>query len=439
MTAPETTRGKSSKPGAESTPTTPRSNAASFTSRTAEPSCQELKRIQLRKCWHTTVLFVSGAPEVYGSERSLLVALEGLDQVRAEVVCPPGGGLETALRAQGVRVYGLELNKYSFKQRPDGHIRFFLRFNRILCRSRPDVVVINLGWHTPIISVACMLRRVPVVRFQRFEFRPPKRWIDRFCLRKAEAIICPSKHVQRTLSEWTSHHDRQKVRFIYNPQPVVKLPCAARAEAKRRLCLDGKCLIGYFGRLHPQKRVETLIEALPRVRARFGRARALIVGRDDGSENGVSYADHLRDLAGRLGCQEAVSFLGYRNDVDELMGACELTVLPSETESFGRVLAESWSVGVPTVASDIPACREITEASGAGRLFRLGDHEQLAERIVELLAGPSLARSLGESGQKWVARECDPIIYARRLEKILTHATERSSARCTVRAISDHG
>lgn len=355
----------------------------------------------------------------------MLGVLAGMPRVQGAVALPLGGELEAALRERGISVYGLEFNKHRFVRRPKGHIRFFLRLYRILRASKPDLVVINLGAHLPLIFLACKLRGIPLVYFERCEFRPPKRRTDGFCLRRARAIICPAKRMQRNIQAWLPDHAAERVYQVYNPQDMVVMEPNVVEKTRQDLSLVGRRLIGYFGRFHPLKRVETLLQALPLVRASFSDVHLIVVGGHDGSATQMDCAAYLRQLASGPGCAGAVSFLEYRRDVSELMACCELTVLPSETESFGRVLAESWSMAVPTVAADIPACREITDASGGGLLFPVGDHEELARCICQLLASSDRARSLGESGQQWVARACDPVANGREVQAILEQVVAR--------------
>ncbi len=364
-------------------------------------------------------LFVSPAADIYGSERSMLEAIRTMDQIHCEVACTLGGNLEVELRQQDIAAHHLPFTGASIRQRPDQHLRLFARFQQVIKRSKPDVVVINLSGNTPVLSLACMVRRIPLIRFQRFEFGHPGRWIDRFCLRRASAIISVSRHVQAQVERWMNSNHSDRVHYLCEPQPLPALAEPVPSKRRKSSGLPEVPHLGFVGRLHRLKRVETFIQAIPFVRDRFPDVRALIIGGHDGGPDGRAYAGELLDIAERSKCPDAVSFLGYRNDVLELVAACDLIVLPSQTESFGRALAEAWSVGVPTIAADISACREITEASGGGLLFPPGDPAELAARIVELLEAPDRARKMGRQGRDWVARECDPASYGRRLEEVL--------------------
>jgi glycosyltransferase involved in cell wall biosynthesis len=119
--------------------------------------------------------------------------------------------------------------------------------------------------------------------------------------------------------------------------------------------------------------------------------------------------------------QGVVHWLGYRTDVPAIMAACDVCILPSESESFGMVLAEAWAAGIPTVASDIGGCREITMASGGGFLAPVDDHRSFAQQVLRMLADPSLARKLGQAGEAWVKAKCNSKAYAARFQELLQH------------------
>jgi glycosyltransferase involved in cell wall biosynthesis len=365
------------------------------------------------------VLFVNPSSAAYGSEKSMLALLAAARNIEAEVVCHPGGSLRDDLCARGIKVHGLEFNKYALGRRPWWHLSLYRRFRHILAESKPDIVVINLGGNTPIVTLAALRAKIPVVRFSRFEFTPPKRWIDKFCWLKASAVICPSAHVHRQFNEWAPAHFRPRVHHWYDPYLGSPVSETQRRKVRDELGLGDAKTIGYVGRLHPHKRVETAILALAEIRRDAGDVRLLIVGGHDDSPSGASYGESLRQRVRELGLQDVVHFLGYREDVSAEMAACDVCVLPSQSESLGMVLMESWAQGVPTVASDVSGCREISLASGGGLLFPVGDHKALAGHIRNLLSDPATARRLGASGQAWVKTNCDPVVYAGRFQTLL--------------------
>ncbi|MGA2801092.1 MAG: glycosyltransferase [Verrucomicrobiota bacterium] len=371
------------------------------------------------------VLFVNPGGAAYGSERSMLVLLRGR-QFEAEVVCPGGGALERELQQLGVKVHPLEFGKYSVRQNPMWHIGFYRRFRRILKASKPDVVVINLGGNTPLVTLAAVRAGIPIIRLSRFEFKPPTRWLDRWCWLKAKVIICPSELVRQQVVSWAPRHFHSRVHHLYDPHVHVDISGSQKEIIKNELKLHGVKTIGYVGRLHPKKRIETLIRAVVEIRSRGGNVRLLVIGGHDGSAAGAAYERQLRDSTTELAANDAVQFLGYRNDVPVVMAACDVIVLPSETESLGMVLLEAWSLKVPTVASDVAGCREVTLASGGGLLCPVGDHRAMAELIWDLIMRPELSRKLGESGQAWVKANCDSRVYGGRFSTLLDSVRKHS-------------
>jgi glycosyltransferase involved in cell wall biosynthesis len=330
--------------------------------------------------------------------------------------------LERELVALGIKVHPLEFNKYSLRQNPLWHLGFYRRFSRILKRSKPDVVVINLDGNAPLVTLVAVRAGVPIVRFSRFEFQPPNRGLDRWCWLKAKAIICPSELVRQQVLAWAPpKFDGQVYRF-YDDYIGQKASKAEAAAVRQEFGLGSDKVIGCVGRLHRGKRIETAIRALAAVRKQVGQARLLVIGGDDGSANERAYQAELQQLAQDMGVGEAVIFTGYRpaEKMPAAIAAFDVCVLPSESESFGMVLMEAWAQGVPTVASDVGGCSEITRASGGGYLAPVGHVDIFTGSLLKLLANPQMADDMGRKGQHWVKQSCDPAKYAAQFQSLLS-------------------
>lgn len=364
-------------------------------------------------------IFVSPAGAAYGSERSMLALLRART-FEAEVVCPVGGALEKELQQLGIKVHPLEFGKYSVRQNPLWHVGFYRRFRRILKASRPDVVVVNLDGNTPLVTLASVRTGIPVVRFSRFEFQPPTRWFDRWCWRKASAIICPSELVKQQVLAWAATELYPRIHRFYDAYAGRVATAPEVAAFRQEFNLGADKVIGCVGRLHRGKRIETAIGALAEVLKQVGNARLLIVG-GDGSPDEAAYKRELQQLAADLGMREAVIFAGIRlaEEMPAVFAALDVCVMPSESESFGMVLMEAWAQGVPTVASDVGGCGEITRASGGGFLAPVGDAKAFAGKLLGLLADAQTATVLGQKGKTWVEQHCTPANYAAKFESVL--------------------
>jgi len=142
-------------------------------------------------------------------------------------------------------------------------------------------------------------------------------------------------------------------------------------------------IILFVGRLLALKGVDHLIRAMPRVTAACPEARLVIVG--DGEER-----SHLMALVRDLELVERTVFAGERQheDVIRYMRAADLFVLPSLIESFGIVLLEAMSCGLPVVASNVMGIPSLIGDGENGCLVPPGDEAALARSITRILSAP---------------------------------------------------
>lgn len=372
-------------------------------------------------------LFVSPAADVYGSERSMLSLLK-FRNFAADVVCPSGGELERQLIGMGIKIFPQEFGKYSVKQNPFWHAGFLFRILRIIKKSRPDVLVVNLDGNTALVMLAALLSGVPVIRYCRFEFNMPSSLIERWCWYKAAAVICPSDWVCQQVINWFGSNTNVKVFRLYDAY-AGSVPPGESIEVFRNQFFQGsEMAIGCIGRLHPGKRIETAIESFAIIRGKGSNARLFIIGADDGSEHGRLYYEGLKGLTYKLHVAEFVTFIGYipYEQVPAVLHFINVLLMPSESESFGMVLMEAWANGVPTVASDVSGCREITLASRGGLLTPVGDANRMAELVIDLFENHLVSKSMGQSGQKWVLDNCEPLKYAENFGAVIKHSLKRN-------------
>ncbi|HLW59429.1 MAG TPA: glycosyltransferase family 4 protein [bacterium] len=159
------------------------------------------------------------------------------------------------------------------------------------------------------------------------------------------------------------------------------------ARSQLHLPADAKVLL-FVGRLIAEKGVDHLLDAMPRVLSRCPDARLVVVG--EGEERS-RLMQRGRDL--HLG--EHVVFVGAQAhaEVIRYMRAADLFVLPSLVESFGIVLIEAMSCGLPIVASNIMGIPAVVEDGINGSLVTAGDAAALADGVVGALTDP--AKSAG--------------------------------------------
>ena len=113
----------------------------------------------------------------------------------------------------------------------------------------------------------------------------------------------------------------------------------------------------------------------------------------------------LESQARALGIADRVRFLGHRDDVPELLAACNVFVLPSLYEGLPLSVLEAMAAAKPVVATAIDGTGEAVVDGVTGLLVPPADPVRLAGAIRGLLADGALASRMGEEGRARVRRE----------------------------------
>jgi glycosyltransferase involved in cell wall biosynthesis len=138
----------------------------------------------------------------------------------------------------------------------------------------------------------------------------------------------------------------------------------------------------------------------------------------------VGFGGRLAELARRLGCEGRVRFLGHRPDAASLMAGYDLVVCPSQlAESFCRVGVEALAAGVPVVASDVGAVREVCGQWPAVRYVRGGDVAAWMAAVRDALADSRMRQAARQDGPAYVRRRFSLRTYQSRMQRVILSAT----------------
>jgi glycosyltransferase involved in cell wall biosynthesis len=151
--------------------------------------------------------------------------------------------------------------------------------------------------------------------------------------------------------------------------------------------MDGGPIIGFAGRFVREKRPDLLIRALEVINETYPHARVVFAGEYD-----IKYEDTWEQnqaLVQRY--EDQLIFLGQLSSMQAManfFAACDVLVLPSDTECFALVQVEAMYCGTPVVMTDTPGGRVPVTESGMGRLVPRGDWEAIGHAVVEILQHP---------------------------------------------------
>ena len=164
-------------------------------------------------------------------------------------------------------------------------------------------------------------------------------------------------------------------------------------KKKRSIGLNPKSLVvGTVGWLLPIKGPMHLLNAMIKIWQSISDVQLVYVGKGDMERA-------LKQQAMKMGVSDKVKFLGWRDDVHEIIPVFDLFALPSLNEGMGRVLVEAMAAGKAVVASNVGGIPDLVHHGQNGFLVEPGDVNGLSAAIEKLLADENLRREMGKRGQ----------------------------------------
>lgn len=363
------------------------------------------------------LMFVITSMPVGGAETLLVELVRRLDRNRClpEVCCLKQLG---PLGEQLAREIPCHANLIGKKY----DVRVLARLVRLLRGRRIDAVVtVGTGDKMFWGRLAGRLARVPVVCSALHSTGYPERVgrLNRLLAPLTDAFIA----VARPQAQYLAEHEgcpARKVFVIPNGVDCQRFqPCAPDAELRVRLGLaPGDPVVSIVAALRPEKNHELLLEAARLVRDELPRLRVLVVG--DGPRRAA-----LEDLAGQLGLDEAVRFVGTQSDIPGLLGLTDVLALSSHNEANPVSILEAMACAKPVVATRVGSVDQTVLDGQTGYLVAPGDGVQLADRLLRLLRDPETAAAMGRKGRQQVLDHWSVERMVRGYEDLVARLYER--------------
>jgi glycosyltransferase involved in cell wall biosynthesis len=315
---------------------------------------------------------------------------------------PTGSWLEEYMRSQDIPSFTLGCR---------GRLHFPLatwRLSRLLRREHVDILHAHLFEPSLVGLTAGLLARTPsrvlTRHYSDYHTRIQRRWhvrADRLCTTLSHRVVAVSRHTAEHLVE-VEKVPSGKVRVIYNGIDFARVKPSrpgVREQVRIRDGLTQVRVILVAGRLHPEKGYEYLFDAIRILKEKSRHPFVLLVAGKGPLEE--KYREHTR----RLGVEGLVRFMGFRNDLPDLMMAADLLVLPSVAEAFGLVLAEALYLGVPVVATQVGGIPEIVDHGADGILVPPANAPALADALLDVLSDETYRTRIAGAGRAKVIRK----------------------------------
>ncbi|WP_372727429.1 glycosyltransferase family 4 protein [Nocardioides sp.] len=297
------------------------------------------------------------------------------------------------------------------------------RWVRLIRRSRPAVVVAGTPKAGLLGMVAARLsgveRRVYLLRGLRLETaRGPLRWLlvamERLAAWCATEVVCVSPSLRDAFVGLRLGDPRKALVLGAGSSNGVDTErfrpatSAERQASRAHLGIDQSVsVVGFIGRLTPDKGLDTLVAAAGLARREVD-FHLLLIGR----EEEAGYRDRLAEHLAEAGVEH--SFVDEMPDIERGYAAMDVFCLPSRREGFPNVSLEAAACQLPVISTDATGSRDAVRSGVSGLLVPMDDPPVLAQAITRALADPAGSRAMGAAGRAWMLEEFDrPLVWAR--------------------------
>ena len=321
---------------------------------------------------------------------------------------PSGQVASTAvqLKLHGVEVFFVLLVRPGARpgELPEYLRQHGLRYHAVRDRGPLDITILRRVWRVLQAFGPSLLEshgyKATAVAFALRARRPSWKWIGYFHGLTFESRRARSYHL---LDRWmlgfadrvVAITSKQRSSFLGRLPQVDVVPSAVpslspgaplSSETRSTIRALPRPIIGFVGRLSPEKGADILLHALHLLHG-LGATHSLVIAGDGPQRT------ELTQLAGSLGLERNVLFCGRVEDVASLYAEVDLVVIPSRSEGLPSVLLEALDANLPVVATDVGAIREVLVESDSGVVVSPETPRELADGIEHALPRLRSARA----------------------------------------------
>lgn len=322
------------------------------------------------------------------------------------LVCADGPGVAEMAASAGVAFEPLEMRR---EPSPLHDLRAVFGAVRLLRKLRPDVLVYATPKASLVGAIAGWIIKVPRRVYELWGLRLETATgaarlvfaaLESTTARLSTLVVANSASLAARAHALRVHGGKQIVVLGAGSSHGVDAEHFSPSATEFRLSpatetlinRSGLLTVGFIGRIHPDKGIETLLRAMDHLASRGHRIQLLLVGSDEGADIDQSI-EALRDRV-------PVYVEGFAEDVRGALNAMDVLVLPSRREGFPNVVLEAAAMEIPSVVSDATGCRDAVIHRVTGRIARTGDAVSFADEIGDLLADADERKRLGKAARE---------------------------------------
>ncbi len=348
------------------------------------------------------VLFLISSGRMGGLERHVQCLAQSLPKEVESLICATGqdGAATEAMRAVGLNVVALGCSS--------GHdVRLLPRFHKVMRDFKPDVV----HGHSTALLASFYLKwfsRVPLIQSLHMPAgnRTLKNRIFDKIAKRTDYYLPVSAE---TWKGYQRIYPTAKGEVMFNPLLLDSIPKKDRHYIRRELGLaDDVRIVGAVGRLSYQKNWPAFLEVGIRLLKQSDRIHLVAVGEGpDAQDLRMKWDELTRDCPMN---RERLHWLGNRQDAKQLFGGMDIFLFMSHHEELPTVLLEAFGMQTPVVGRlPVGGAKEVLALSNqqSAWLIEEPNVEVIAENVQTVLADPTRAKSMTETGREILEKYFD--------------------------------
>lgn len=354
----------------------------------------------------TKILFYNHTSEVSGAEFSMLLLMLGFKNYEIALIAPEGELLQRA-RAKGIRVIPIRANSTKMTRNLFGLLRGLFKMwlvsrdlKKIISIEQPNILHANSIRAGIIASFTRRPKQTKLIWHihDNLSMDMVGRGIRFLAQSSVNKIVGVSKANANNFA--ISSALKAMTTFIYN---AVETTSTSTKSIRPELGVNSTSfVVGVVGQITPWKRQEDAIDAFQVFVREHPNSELWIVGAPKFNAENLSYEEKLKNQVKKYDLTDKVRFLGFREDIANVMFSIDVLVLPSENEPFGRVIIEAMLAGKPVIATNGGGVPEIIEHGKTGFIVPNGDINKITNYLNVFICNKTLLNEMGYIGQNRV-------------------------------------
>lgn len=342
----------------------------------------------------TGVLYVANSAAIGGGNRVLMDLIAGLDRSRftPHLIAPFEGPLGEWAARTGVGCRVLPDGDWT------GRCGLARRTSRlVMAILQSGARIVHASSHTCYRAAGLAGTLTRALRVCHLGF-PPESEELRWSFRFGPDVVIGCHEQQADIVRAQLKAFGSTARTVAIPNAIDLEVFSPRSEDYRKpaWCPPGR-LVLIVGHLSEVKGYPTFVDAAARVAAAGEQCTFAALGSETASPG---YAQHLSQYVAERGLSDRVRFLGWRNDVADVLRAADIVVLPSLAEGLPLAVLEAMGCGRPVIASSVGGIVDAIDDGVTGLLVPPADAEALALSLLRLLRDGDLADRIGRRARE---------------------------------------